>query len=183
MVLFCREKEGDYLKHGNRFKDLTGMKFGLLTVIKEYGKDKNGMTKWLCQCECGKQKIVLVNSLLSGRTQSCGSCLKSELYKYKLAQNVPNALLALNSKKEEILKEGTNLSSLHANISKSNKSGFKGICWDKSRNKWSADITFKGKRYHLGRFSNLSDAITARKAAEEKYFKPIIDKYSKGAAK
>ncbi len=57
--------------------DLTGQKFGRLTVLKEHGKDKYGAIEWLCQCDCGKQTIVTGNRLRSGHTKSCG-CLNKE---------------------------------------------------------------------------------------------------------
>lgn len=50
--------------------DLTGMKFGKLTVIKRSAESCD----WLCQCECGKTKLAKSNSLKSGRIKSCG-CL------------------------------------------------------------------------------------------------------------
>lgn len=34
--------------------DLTGQKFGRLTVLYEYPKRNNsGGVQWVCQCECG----------------------------------------------------------------------------------------------------------------------------------
>lgn len=50
-------------------------------------------------------------------------------------------------------------------ISSANTSGFTGVIWDKSRGKWAARIKFSGKLFHLGRFSQLQDAVDARKEA------------------
>lgn len=52
--------------------DLTGKKFGHLIVVKVDHKDKNRNYYWLCQCDCGKQTIVLGNNLKRGNTTSCG---------------------------------------------------------------------------------------------------------------
>lgn len=60
-----------------RLKNLEGQKFGRLTVIKRAEKSKIGAAKWLCGCECGKEKIVLQNSLLFKKTVSCG-CYQKE---------------------------------------------------------------------------------------------------------
>ena len=45
--------------------------YGYLTVIGE-AKDKNGRSAWLCQCKCGKQKVVRGSDLRSNRITSCG---------------------------------------------------------------------------------------------------------------
>ena len=58
-------------------KDLTGMKFGKLTVINRMGSNKHNAALWLCKCECGTEKIISSSSLLSGQSNSCG-CLKSK---------------------------------------------------------------------------------------------------------
>lgn len=42
-----------------------------------------------------------------------------------------------------------------------NKSGFKGVIFDKSRNKWRSEIRVDGKSYYLGRFDDKIDAAVA----------------------
>lgn len=67
-------------------KDLTGKKFGRLTVIKlEYIKKYSYGTLayyYLCKCDCGKYKIVKSNNLKNKHVQSCG-CLKKEIVSKK----------------------------------------------------------------------------------------------------
>lgn len=50
-----------------------------------------------------------------------------------------------------------------------NTSGHIGVSWDAPRNKWQAKIKVDGKTVHLGRFSDIDDAVAARKTAEQKY--------------
>ena len=71
------------LKHqqSKRLKDLTGQRFGRLTVIKRV-KSKNKNTMWLCKCQCGNEIIIPSRRLLNGETKSCG-CLKKERIKEK----------------------------------------------------------------------------------------------------
>lgn len=57
--------------------DLTGQKFGRLTVIKYYGSTKRRRNMWLCKCECGNEKVVEGSHLKSGHTKSCG-CIQME---------------------------------------------------------------------------------------------------------
>lgn len=59
-----------------KFKDITGQKFNRLTALHRLHNTK-GKTKWLCVCECGNFKEIILQDLCSGKTKSCG-CLKSE---------------------------------------------------------------------------------------------------------
>lgn len=60
--------------------DLTGERFGRLTVVKRAESRilSNGkhVTRWLCKCDCGNETIVASSSLVTGLTKSCG-CIKS----------------------------------------------------------------------------------------------------------
>lgn len=60
-----------------KFKDITGQRFGRLTVLYQLHNTK-GRTKWLCICECGNLVEVITNSLRQGLTKSCG-CLNREI--------------------------------------------------------------------------------------------------------
>ena len=70
----CYQKEiaGKYQQY-----DLTGMKFGRLTVIQLSHTDKTFGSFWHCQCQCGNRHIVRQNSLVTGATRSCG-CLNHD---------------------------------------------------------------------------------------------------------
>lgn len=53
--------------------DLTGQRFGRLTVLRRYEKNSSqGKTLWLCKCDCGTETTVTTSNLKSGHTQSCG---------------------------------------------------------------------------------------------------------------
>lgn len=47
-----------------------------------------------------------------------------------------------------------------------NSSGITGVYWYERYRKWAAQITINGKVKYLGRFEEVDDAISARKAAE-----------------
>lgn len=65
-----------------KMKDLTGQRFGRLTVLRQ------GVTKrspkgvpsvtWECLCDCGVLVTIRAGDLLAGRSQSCG-CLHREI--------------------------------------------------------------------------------------------------------
>lgn len=50
---------------------LLGNRFGKLTVMSEILND-SGQSKWLCQCDCGKEKISVGWHLTRGKVKSCG---------------------------------------------------------------------------------------------------------------
>lgn len=60
----------------SKFIDLTGEKFGKLTVVERKGTDKHGGALWLCKCECGNEKLTTSNHLRMGKCSSCG-CLQT----------------------------------------------------------------------------------------------------------
>lgn len=64
-------------------KDLTGKRFGRITVIQQvedYVSPKgHRKARWLCNCDCGNKNFIVVGSdLTSKKTKSCG-CLHDEL--------------------------------------------------------------------------------------------------------
>lgn len=64
--------------------DLTGQRFGRLTVIKRiYPNNKYNITMWLCKCDCGNKVKVDRGRLRAGHTKSCG-CLHLERLKDRL---------------------------------------------------------------------------------------------------
>lgn len=65
--------------------DLTGKKYGRLTVIKHVGKDKHNNAIWECKCACGNIINIRGATLRTGRAKSCG-CLHKEMTK-QLAKN------------------------------------------------------------------------------------------------
>lgn len=66
------------------FNDLSGQKFGRLTVVKRVEdlitKNGNKFTRWLCKCECGNEIVVLGSALtrVERPTKSCG-CLQKDI--------------------------------------------------------------------------------------------------------
>ena len=59
------------------FKDITGKKYGRLTVINRVGRNKSGSITWLCKCDCGKEIVTSGKALRGGETRSCG-CGRNE---------------------------------------------------------------------------------------------------------
>jgi hypothetical protein len=54
-------------QHPPTYRDLTGQRFGLLTVLRREDH------KWLCLCDCGAETLVRVGDLNRGTATSCGN--------------------------------------------------------------------------------------------------------------
>lgn len=65
----------------SRLIDITGKRFGRLVVLKQEESVK-GATRWLCRCDCGKEKVVFKSSLISGNTVSCGCWQREKMVKH-----------------------------------------------------------------------------------------------------
>lgn len=147
--------------HHREYNDITGQRFGKLTAL--YPVEKTKLSKatsklWHCKCDCGKECNVHYPDLKSGKTQSCGCLQISKVKSLYVAGTAPCKL------------DGSRIRS-------TNTSGVTGVYYDKSRNLWAAEIMFKHKKYHLGRYAKKEDAIVARKTAEEKIFGDFLKWY------
>lgn len=65
--------------------DLTGRKFGYLTVIGR-GRWSGPHQLWTCQCACGVQTDVYGRCLVAGETKSCG-CAKGRIISQKITRH------------------------------------------------------------------------------------------------
>ena len=63
-----------------KFIDLTGRKYGRVTVLERARgcKPEEPFVLWRCRCDCGTEFIVRGASLKNGNTKSCG-CLRQEV--------------------------------------------------------------------------------------------------------
>ena len=173
----CLIKENGKKTSKRLLIDLTGKRFGNLVVIgldhKEqhlYGSERKRIFYyWKCKCDCGQEISVEGNHLKEGRIKDCEDLKRNANKSYTQIGN--------EFKKANILKEGTRLDYL-VGISKANTSGIRGVDYSKEKNKYRARIRFKGKEYHLGYFDTIEKAENARKVAEEKFYKPILEKYN-----
>jgi hypothetical protein len=153
-----------------KLKDLTNQVFDRLTVLHRDGdKLSGGSIVWVCRCLCNNLVSVPSRDLISGNTKSCG-CLNADKAKS----------IALHNE-QYLTIDGAFIPILQKKVQENSVTGIKGVSVHKVKNKkdrYMANITIKGERHYLGVFSKLNDAIAARKAAEEKYFQPYIDKHN-----
>lgn len=125
--------------------DLTGKKFGRLTVIKDDGTRDGRAIKWLCRCECGKYIHVRGNMLKNGHTRSCG-CLQLERAREYGSRPGVNKITTPTSR---------------------STTGVRGVY--KKRGLYEVTINIHKKQTYLGRYKTLEEAVKVRRKAEEKY--------------
>ena len=215
-----------------RLKDLTGQRFGSLTV--HYRVEGSHPTRWHCVCDCGKEVDVLAYSLTHGRTKSCGASIHRAgiprpYMSNKLRKDISGqrfgSLVAVeyNSARRRWLckcdcggscylnitqlktrhdcgctlartlaqrikegaagaRQGTNVYRLahimEGKIYPGNTTGVTGVSQVKNAVgvSYRAQIMVQGKYISLGRFPTLEEAKQARKAAEQRYFVPLLRK-------
>lgn len=75
------------------FIDLTGKKYGRLTVLNREPNKKTHTDMWKCQCDCGNFIITRASSLKRGTTQSCGCLQKEVLSKMSSKHNMTHTRL------------------------------------------------------------------------------------------
>lgn len=80
-------------------RDLTGQKFGRLTVTGKWERKKKHIV-WQVVCECGITKWAQDSGLLSGTTQSCG-CLRKERQEKQRQETAAKKLLAETIRPQE----------------------------------------------------------------------------------
>jgi len=73
-----------------KYKDITGQKFGKLTVL-EYAYSNKKRAYWKCKCECGNISYHAAVDLIANKIKSCG-CTRSfgeqEIHKYLSLNNI-----------------------------------------------------------------------------------------------
>lgn len=65
---------------GKPKKDLTGQKFGRLSVIRQTDMRKHSQIAWECLCDCGNTTFVRSSALTTGNSTSCGCYTKERQF-------------------------------------------------------------------------------------------------------
>lgn len=107
---------------------------------------------------------------------SLGSGKKTAVLLHRVIMSPPDGMevdhidgSGLNNRRSN-LRNATDGENMHnQRIHCNNTSGFKGVSWDASRNKWQAKISVNRRTVHLGRFGTADAARDAYDEASERY--------------
>lgn len=68
-------------------KDMSGLRFGRLTVISRAENSRRGDARWNCVCDCGNKTVVDGRRLRNGGTKSCGCLWKEKIVEGSIRYN------------------------------------------------------------------------------------------------
>ncbi len=130
-------------------------KYGRLTAIRATEQRRGKSVVWECLCDCGNTVLARATLLASGHTTSCG-CVKRELDEQKDFRKI------LTYTDDTCIEFAKGIGKPRSNTS--SDTGVRGVILKDG--KYQAQIKFRKKRYYLGRFTRLEDAVEARRRAE-----------------
>ena len=147
--------------------DLTGRVFGKLTVLgrseKRNPRGARTTPMWECRCECGNITYKATDTLTNPDESMCKDC--QGIYAAEIARRSAGFV------------EGTQLAKIRdMTPSAANTSGYRGIYYESKFDRYRAQIIFQRKRYYLGTYKNIEDAIKARQRAEEDLYGAFLEK-------
>ena len=123
------------------------------------------------KCDCG-YITLMSNSEFQSKVACSRDCKYSEWNTKQQA--------AKNGKRiKQYFKEGTNISKIGSKVlNKNNTSGFKGVYFDKTKNKYLSYISFQGKNYRLGYYDTPEYASNVRNKAQDILSKEFLDTFN-----
>ena len=150
--------------------DLTGKVFGRLTVIgrsdKRNPRGARTTPMWECRCACGNITYKATDTLTNSGESMCQAC--------------HNRLAPEKARESAGFTEGTQISKIRdMTPGAANTSGYRGIYYEPKFDRYRAQIIFQRKRYYLGTYKKIEDAVTARQRAEEELYGTFLEKLGK----
>ncbi|MDD3339659.1 MAG: hypothetical protein PHS82_12480 [Lachnospiraceae bacterium] len=143
--------------------DLNGFQSGELSVLRPtVMRTKQGSVMWECKCTCGRTVIISSNALIHKKQKSCG-CKKKERMKL------------ISSRLHRV--DGTCIERLGQKAAR--PESHSGICGVgiTPQGHYYVHIGIQGKRYRLGTYRTLPEAVQIREQAVQQMHLPLMQKY------
>lgn len=145
-----------------------GERYGKLVTIRPTEQRSAKSVIWECLCDCGNIVFVRATMLTSGHTTSCG-CVKRGIDEQRDFKTI------LTYTDDTCIEFAKEIGKPRSNTSPD--TGVRGVILKDG--KYQAQIKFRKKRYYLGCFSRLEDAIEARRRAEARV-EEYVEEYLSG---
>lgn len=151
-----------------KFNDLTGKRFGKLTVKYEIKERRKRSVYWRCKCDCGNEIDVKGIYLTTGDTKSCG-CIKADQEEINLREKYDDS--RVDGVVTPLFKG--------QKPRKDSSTGYRGVSRYYTRKskelRYRAWITVKGKRYYKSGFKTPEEAYFNGRLILEKQYLPRKD--------
>lgn len=106
-----------------------------------------------------------------------GKAIKKEIMMHRLIMNPEKGMVIDHKNRNKLDNRRANLrvctqakNRLNSIKKSNNTSGYIGVCWDKTKNKWLASIHLHGKQKYLGRYDTAQEASKVRDEAAKQYY-------------
>lgn len=141
---------------------------GLLMLVDEV--DYDYMSQWLWSANPCRCTTYAVRNL-SGRLLSAHIAVAQQMGIYDPSLEVDHIDgCGLNNTRGNLQMLTHADNGRKQRLSRKNTSGYRGVGWDKSRNKWKAYIRVGGRMVKQSRHGTLEEAIAARAAMEKMFW-------------
>lgn len=139
---------------------------GLMTLVDDEDYEPLNQRKWCAWWSKGSQSYY-AEGFIDGKVVLMHQHLMREL-PGKVVDHVDHD--GLNNQRYNLRKCSNSQNTANSRLNVTNKSGYKGVTWDKYKQKWVSQIMVNYKHIHLGRFEKIEDAATAYDKAAIMYF-------------
>ena len=95
-----------------------------------------------------------------------------------IVDHIGGALTRNDNRRKNLRITTQQLNTKNHTLLSNNTSGYNGVSFDKKASKWRVYIYINGKQKTVGRFTNIEDALLARKEAEIEYYGEYAYDYS-----
>lgn len=167
-------RENEYIERDNHYEIILRNRkmdqVGVVFVDKD-DFDKVIQYKWKFSggyANCSRRDVGFMHTLILDK--------KDGLYIDHINRN------RLDNRKQNLRYVDGTINGFNKGKQSNNTSGYVGVSWEKNRNKWEAHIKKHGKKKFLGYYSEIEDAVNARREAELEYYgeyrNPEYDKHT-----
>lgn len=152
---------------------ITSKKHGTFEVLldnEDYEKVTTlGRTpKWCVRKQTGRNNLIYFQKRMSDNSLIEMHRFIMGFPKGKYVDHINGNTLDNRKRNLRVCTNAANLR--NGRVRSNNKSGVKGVYWDKARNKWGAKIKVDYIDIALGRYKKFEDAVRARREAELIYW-------------
>lgn len=187
--ILCHKHYSQYAKY-KQFKDnnpLTTNDPNIIRIYEDYAivEIRNKQQEYIADCIIDIEDVERIKpfkwrlskkaheELRQSLVVTGNSTTNKTIAIYRLIMNAPDGIQVdhidndrLNNRKSNLRLCTNQENQINVPKQKNNSSGFKGVWFDKSREKWVAEIRHNKIKVQLGRFSNYNEACWCRYIAE-----------------